>query len=60
MSNLLRAYRRNILRSYLRKNGAKKINKRVTFSDKDEHKTRFARSFYDLMHGRKDNASSKA
>mgnify|MGYP003589644023 CR=1 FL=1 len=55
MSNLLRSYRRNILRQELSRRGAKKISKKVTFSDKDEHKSRFARAFFDLMN-RKEKA----
>jgi len=46
---MLRAYRRNILRSELLKRGAKKVNKHVKFKDEDEHKSRFARAFFDLM-----------
>ena len=55
MSNLLRSYRRNILRAALSERGAKQLNKKVTFSDKDVHKSRIARAFFDLMH-RKEKA----
>jgi len=52
MSNLLRTYRRNILRKELSKRGAKKINKHVTFNDEDKHKSRFARAFREMIYGK--------
>jgi len=55
MSNLLRTYRRNILRQELSRRGAKNINKHVKFKDEDKHKSRFARAFFDLMN-RKEKA----
>lgn len=56
MSNLLRTYRRNILRQELSRRGAKKINKHVTFEDKDKHKSRFARAFHETIYGKKEKA----
>ena len=54
MSNMLRAYRRNILRSELSKHGAKNINKHVKFKDEDKHKSRFARAFHEMIYGKKE------
>lgn len=52
MSNMLRSYRRGILRAELEKRGAKKISKKVTFNDKDEHKSRFSRAFREMIYGK--------
>lgn len=54
MSNMLRSYRRSILRAKLSNLGAKKISKKVTFSDNDEHKSRFSRAFREMIYGKKE------
>lgn len=56
MSNMLRSYRRSILRAKLCGLGAKKVSKKVTFSDKDEHKSRFSRAFREMIYGKKEKA----
>lgn len=59
MSNMLRTYRRNILRQELSKRGAKKINKKVKFNDEDKHKSRFARAFHEMIYGKKGKANEQ-
>lgn len=54
MSNMLRAFRRSILRAELEKRGAKKISRKVTFKDEDKHKSRFARAFREMIYGKKE------